>query len=387
MYSETLAERKGTGWFRCGEEIGYFPNSVRRSQDGGCYTLTFKLTFPFCDDTVYLAHCFPYTWTRLQRQLAALEHFDPETNVLQRTRLCATLAGNRVDLLTITNFTSCAEAIAKRRGVMLTARVHPGETGASWIMEGLLKFLVSSSPRAMELRDMYVFKIVPMLNPDGVINGNYRCSLAGVDLNRQWKTPHPLKHRPIFCAKEVLKQLASTREVAMYCDFHGHSSKHNVFMYGCEATGPKKHSEKVFPLLMAEVCDVFSANDCHFMMKKDKESCGRVVVFKELNIVNSYTLEASFAGADTGPSAGIHFNVSHYQAMGCKFLDALLLYGQSAADPTGGYVRQLHQDICQTIASRPAVEPEPTTKKKPQKKRTTRKERVPQRKPAASRRR
>jgi murein tripeptide amidase MpaA len=29
-----------------------------------------------------------------------------------------------------------------------------------------------------------------MLNPDGVINGNYRCSLAGADLNRRWKTPN-----------------------------------------------------------------------------------------------------------------------------------------------------------------------------------------------------
>ncbi len=28
-----------------------------------------------------------------------------------------------------------------------------------------------------------------MLNPDGVINGNYRCSLAGCDLNRRWKNP------------------------------------------------------------------------------------------------------------------------------------------------------------------------------------------------------
>lgn len=27
-------------------------------------------------------------------------------------------------------------------------------------------------------------QVVPMLNPDGVINGNYRMSLAGVDLNR-----------------------------------------------------------------------------------------------------------------------------------------------------------------------------------------------------------
>jgi murein tripeptide amidase MpaA len=28
-----------------------------------------------------------------------------------------------------------------------------------------------------------------MINPDGVINGNSRCSLAGVDLNRFWNDP------------------------------------------------------------------------------------------------------------------------------------------------------------------------------------------------------
>ena len=38
------------------------------------------------------------------------------------------------------------------------------------------------------LRDTFVFKIVPMLNPDGVIVGNYRCSLAGRDLNRNYKS-------------------------------------------------------------------------------------------------------------------------------------------------------------------------------------------------------
>ena len=28
-----------------------------------------------------------------------------------------------------------------------------------------------------------------MLNPDGVIAGNYRVGLAGVDLNRKWDKP------------------------------------------------------------------------------------------------------------------------------------------------------------------------------------------------------
>ena len=35
------------------------------------------------------------------------------------------------------------------------------------------------------LRNHFVFKVVPMLNPDGVVNGNYRSSLAGEDLNRR----------------------------------------------------------------------------------------------------------------------------------------------------------------------------------------------------------
>ncbi len=69
---------------------------------------------------------------------------------------------------------------------MLTSRVHPGEPQASYMMEGSLKFLLSKSDLAEELLKNFVFKIVPMLNPDGVIHGNYRCSLLGVDLNRKW---------------------------------------------------------------------------------------------------------------------------------------------------------------------------------------------------------
>lgn len=36
------------------------------------------------------------------------------------------------------------------------------------------------------LRDRYVFYIVPMLNPDGVVIGNFRTSYSGKDLNRQF---------------------------------------------------------------------------------------------------------------------------------------------------------------------------------------------------------
>jgi hypothetical protein len=40
---------------------------------------------------------------------------------------------------------------------------------------GILDFLTSDCREAAFLRSMFVFKIVPMLNPDGVIYGNNRC--------------------------------------------------------------------------------------------------------------------------------------------------------------------------------------------------------------------
>jgi murein tripeptide amidase MpaA len=77
----------------------------------------------------------------------------------------------------------------QKKGVVISARVHPGESNASWMMKGVIDFLIGDTVEAQILRNNFVFKIIPMLNPDGVINGNYRCSLAGCDLNRRWKHP------------------------------------------------------------------------------------------------------------------------------------------------------------------------------------------------------
>jgi len=100
------------------------------------------------------------------------------------------------------------------------------------MMKGLIDFLVGNSPEARVLREKFVFKIVPMINPDGVINGNYRCSLCGADLNRRWKTPSKVLHPVVHSIKRMVKAFSKEREIALYCDFHGHSRKKNIFMYG-----------------------------------------------------------------------------------------------------------------------------------------------------------
>ena len=78
----------------------------------------------------------------------------------------------------------------KKRVIILTGRVHPGESNSSYMMEGFIKFITGNSKVAVELRKRIVFKIVPCINPDGVIAGNYRVSMAGSDLNRKYINPH-----------------------------------------------------------------------------------------------------------------------------------------------------------------------------------------------------
>ena len=148
------------------------------------YTLSFKFSLKHDKDDVYVAMCYPYTFTDQLAFLDRLTSPSESTNIIRRTSLCKTLAGNNLEMLIITNFMSSQDAIAKRKCIILSGRVHPGESNSSYVMEGLLQYLVSEEEPARVLRERFVFKIVPMLNPDGVIIGNYRCSLSCHDLNR-----------------------------------------------------------------------------------------------------------------------------------------------------------------------------------------------------------
>lgn len=113
----------------------------------------------------------------------------------------------KCEYLTVTSRENI-ENINKRKAVIISSRVHPGETVGSWMMRGVLEFITDPhNEEAKMLRNNFIFKIIPMLNPDGVINGNYRCSLAGCDLNRRWKNPSKVIHPTIYHTKKLVKSL------------------------------------------------------------------------------------------------------------------------------------------------------------------------------------
>lgn len=78
---------------------------------------------------------------------------------------------------------------------------------------GFLEFVLSCHPIAGIMRENFVFKIIPMVNPDGVFLGNNRCNLVGQDMNRCWNVASEFSSPTILATKVSLKILPYDKEI------------------------------------------------------------------------------------------------------------------------------------------------------------------------------
>lgn len=138
-----------------------------------------------------------------------------------------------------------------------------------------MDFLLSSDPLAQRLRQYFVFKLVPMLNPDGVVVGNYRSSLAGVDLNRCWDKPLRDLHPTIFhtrCVWTIIIWLASQYVSIGNALIHGACYIHMLLAGSCrcwdrvQASGPCgrqpwRQQQPPGPLYLGKGSEGFSGQD------------------------------------------------------------------------------------------------------------------------------
>ncbi|XP_060024574.1 cytosolic carboxypeptidase-like protein 5 isoform X2 [Lagenorhynchus albirostris] len=184
--------------------------------------------------TTFFAFCYPFSYSDCQDLLNQLDqrflenhptHSSPlDTIYYHRETLCYSLDGLRVDLLTISSCHGLREdreprleqlfpdastprpfRFTGKRIFFLSSRVHPGETPSSFVFNGFLDFILRpDDPRAQTLRRLFVFKLIPMLNPDGVVRGHYRTDSRGVNLNRQYLKPDAVLHPAVYGAKAVL---------------------------------------------------------------------------------------------------------------------------------------------------------------------------------------
>eukprot|EP00930_Biecheleria_cincta_P084603 TRINITY_DN74052_c0_g1_i1.p1 TRINITY_DN74052_c0_g1~~TRINITY_DN74052_c0_g1_i1.p1 ORF type:complete len:975 (+),score=123.84 TRINITY_DN74052_c0_g1_i1:137-3061(+) len=243
--------------------------------------------------------------------------------------LCVTPQGRSVKLLTVTAQddlehqhripvevpplcirTSCfttggetpAKLFATRRIIFISARVHPGETPGQFACFGFINFILSNDPRAELLRQSFVFKIVPMLNPDGVALGHTRANSLGIDLNRCYTDPNPREHEGVFYSLQWLVHWAREGRLLFHLDMHAHAHTRGCVLYG-NALEDVAH---VWNVAFAHICQLngphFDMEGCQFPPKSDLEhghgstdNSSRARVASTCKLYHAYTLECHYS--------------------------------------------------------------------------------------------
>ena len=95
---------------------------LKKKGGGFYYTLTFQVQFKYDDDEVFMAHCYPYTYTDLQLYIRDLELDPVKRKRFRRRTLCKTLAGNNCDCLKggTCNMNTTAAATSVATSILLT---------------------------------------------------------------------------------------------------------------------------------------------------------------------------------------------------------------------------------------------------------------------------
>ncbi|XP_051161461.1 cytosolic carboxypeptidase-like protein 5 isoform X2 [Leptopilina boulardi] len=197
------------------------------------FTLSFNYRTPDNPKAItYFAFTYPFTYNDLQTQLKKIQSRLSRRTIVSvddiyyhRECVIKSLEGRRLELLTISSYQNISMEredrlmnlfpeknelrpfkFKNKKVIFVSARVHPGETPSSFVLNGLLNLLLNrEDPIAITLRRLYVFKLIPMLNPDGVAKGHYRMDTKGVNLNRVYLNPSENDHPTIFAARTLIR--------------------------------------------------------------------------------------------------------------------------------------------------------------------------------------
>lgn len=216
--------------------------------------------------------------------------------------IAQSIGGLNIYQITITKSREAGSIRHRKKSVIyITSRVHAAETHGSFIMSKIIKEFSTNYEKYDQLLSNHIVKLVPMMNPDGVVIGNSRSSMAGVDLNRRWSNPNATMHPELYFLK---KNMAITSEqsagITIFCDLHGHNRQQNCFFYGCNKA-PNEGllswtKTRLLPKIMASYEPIFDFSMCRFSQEKTKYNTARVVVWNDFKVTNSFTLETSMYG-------------------------------------------------------------------------------------------
>ena len=273
--------------------------------------------------SVYFAYFAPYSYERHLDLIAQAQlSFDCKHELLGET-----LDGRELNLLVVGDEHKLDEegATLPSNKIWITARQHPGETMAQWLIEGLLNRLLDDNDGlSKSLLQNNVFYIVPNMNPDGSVRGHLRTNAVGVNLNREWQSPS-LKNSPeVF---HVLNKMQETG-VDIYIDVHGDEALPYNFVAGGEGNpNYNDHIKMLEDTFKQSLMDTTPEFQDTFGYEKSKPGKANLTV--ACNAVGhkfdcmAFTLEMPFKDNADLPDASFGWSIPRCQQLGEDLLLAL----------------------------------------------------------------
>ncbi|XP_018647138.1 Mername-AA213 putative peptidase (M14 family) [Schistosoma mansoni] len=368
LYSKINYQQNGKKWIRVGRNIKYTRNTMNLSNhlldtNGEYYQLEWEMEFPYSNDICYLAYSYPYTYTNLKFDINELLMKSKENDLLNKTIncdvLCQTRAGNSCFLITITDQSQCmtwchANQFQRRTWYVYTAYVVcPRDR--PFCCHTRLQLEVQLFPRILRRNKKKVEKpiIIYIINCSNCEKHYVRQSGRPLHLR-----PHehqlavkcsgcgPLRKSPVSVWVPGQYHNPHTNQLrfdVIYCDIHGHSRRNNIFMYGCDPL--YRHSkifnhtkqtlhERILPYILSQqATSYFSFPNCRFTIHPSKEATSRVVFWREFEVINSFTLEATFNGSTLQNNNLIKFEVDDFLKMGELLGDSLYRFHEVLSNP------------------------------------------------------
>lgn len=198
MITHPVFSADGKTWVRA-EKIRY--------QGGLLRSPVFRFTAPIWAETLRVAYCYPYTLADYDNFISHLN--SPDLSLDQTI-------GQSEEGRAIPCFRLAAREADSAEEIWVVAREHPGETPASFVLEGMVQALLAH-PAGMRLRDAFTFTFVPLLNVGGVEQGYYYHNARGVNLAEDWAD---LKSAEVRALKAALEPAARAGRLRLVVNLH-----------------------------------------------------------------------------------------------------------------------------------------------------------------------
>ncbi|XP_075991783.1 cytosolic carboxypeptidase 6-like [Anticarsia gemmatalis] len=329
-------------WQRLPRRLMFYHRSLVHR---GRKILSIAFAFDREEDVYQFSAAASYSYSRLQKHLALWEK--RAQAFATRESIAQTTQKRRIDLVTIGDFnfkekdkekeikedkeavgTKIKVAEPKKRVVLIIARSHGGEPPSSFVCQGLLDYLLTTSEKAVALRNNIVLEVVPMLNPDGVFLGNQRSDLLGSDPNRSWNRTTSYAHPALMAVQDLVRKLTTEKNVQLdfIIDLHADISHEGVFVRGNSYDDVYRFERQaVLPKFLGSRIEAWRPEACHF--NADQVVAGSARRALPTGAVDAYSLLVSLGGRRLSPRGPyIHYTEDAYGKIGRSLAKALCDY-------------------------------------------------------------